>query len=808
MNALDGYWAKSRNHPSDPHGEPLTEHLLAAWEEAGRLQRRTGRISVLPARFWDWVRIAALNHDDGKIPQGFQKMVGNPGPATPWGQRHEVYSLGFVTHVLASLPAHERDWIAAAVATHHRPITGGRSLRGELNQRYPTPRQLAEAFAPVDLDAAHALIDWLRTRLSLPPGPMPSLEGLAEEAHKSLTGLIDYWEDPDDDELRNLTAVLLQGAVTLADHVASAHSEILLEQPLNVAYPPALAARLAAKEQVLFPHQAGAAAADGHLLLRAPTGRGKTEALLLWGAGQTEALAHATGGAPRVFYMLPYLASINAMAGRLGPEVGDPDGDLIGVAHSKSAGYYLERAADDDCGHSGDGPDEAQIVEARRATARAAATRLFREPIRVGTPYQLLRGALAGPAYSGTLIDTANSVFLLDELHAYDPRRLGMILAMMRLWVRLGGGIGVASATLPDALARLLTDAVGGDLHQVQPATDDAWPTRHRLRIRTGHLTGQPIIDEITRRLRGGESVLVVANNVADALTMYEQLAPIATNGHSEDRALLLHSRFRAMDRAAIEERILGRYAAGGPRRPGLLVATQTVEVSLNIDFDTLYTSGSQLEPLIQRFGRVNRLGTLLEPADVVVCEPSYGPRRGRTTEYADGVYDAEPVRLAWDILTRHDGTVLDERIFGDWLNDIYDSTNWGATWAEEVADHEHTFSDTFLRFRSPFNDRSNLAEKFDELFEGTEAVLIEDLPEYQRLLESAATVGKGSPAAGRLLASRLMIPLPEYAAPRSTWNPQLKINTIDGEYDPHFGLQKIHRRQPSDPEYRLGEVL
>jgi CRISPR-associated endonuclease/helicase Cas3 len=75
----------------------------------------------------------------------------------------------------------------------------------------------------------------------------------------------------------------------------------------------------------------------GHLLLRAPTGFGKTEAALLWAATQVEDLSRRTGGIPRLFYTLPYLASINAMTGRLSGEV---EKDLIGVAHSRAASWY------------------------------------------------------------------------------------------------------------------------------------------------------------------------------------------------------------------------------------------------------------------------------------------------------------------------------------------------------------------------------------------------------------------------------------------------------------------------------------
>ncbi|MGH3874108.1 MAG: hypothetical protein ACRDSR_21845 [Pseudonocardiaceae bacterium] len=122
---------------------------------------------------------------------------------------------------------------------------------------------------------------------------------------------------------------------------------------------------------------------------------------------------------------------------------------------------------------------------------------------------------------------------------------------------------------------------------------------------------------------------------------------------------------------------IQARFGTRQPRRPGILVATQVVEVSLDVDFDVLYTSGAPLDALVQRFGRVNRLGAR-PPAPVVVHQPAYRPRRGGgPAEYADGVYEAEPTRLAMDLLIRHDGHIVDERDVLGWLNEIY-ADDWG----------------------------------------------------------------------------------------------------------------------------------
>lgn len=803
MTVLDRIWAKSRVRPRDARGELLTEHLSAARDAARMLQARTGLIPGAPENFWKCVILACLLHDAGKVPAGFQQMVGNPGPAVPWGQRHEVYSLGFTRHVLGVLSPEELHLVMTGVASHHWPFEARkrRSLRGLLGTAYRSPRHLEEAIGPVDLEAAHAIHSWLQVQADVPGSQPPGLAELARAAHQGLSDVIDRWTSPATSPEDNLVAVLIQGAVTLADHAASARTPLVLSQPVDAAFAKKLRSRWDQAGRVPFPHQLSASTVDGHLLLRAPTGQGKTEAMLLWAAAQVEKLRETTRGIPRVFYTLPYLASINAMTGRLTQELGDTDQDLVGVSHSRAASYYLRLAAEGDCGTATGEASDLMSRAARQALARNRATRLFREPVRVGTPYQLIRGALAGPKHSGILIDAANSVFILDELHAYEPRRLGMILAMIRLWTRLGGCVGVASATFPAALAELLTTALGEMPSTVEPPPSWQWPVRHQLSIRHDHVAATQAISEIACQVRDGNSVLVVANNIADAISIYQQLSPEVTARHGEDAALLLHARFKTGDRAAIEKRIIRRFRSGGPRRPGLLVATQTVEVSLDIDLDILHTSGAPLEPLIQRFGRVNRLGSLATPAPVIVHEPAYRPRRQEPgSDYADGVYPAEPVRLAWRILAGHDQQKLDEKIFGQWLNEIY-ASQWGQEWRAAVDDEYQAWSGNWLQFSEPFDDRDHLERAFDDLFDGTEAILDEDVTTYRRQLS------ENTPAVGRLLAADLLIPLPVYAIPLGRWDKELGVTVVDGDYDSAVGLRGI-RRPDGISLYSPGEIV
>ncbi|WP_028479909.1 CRISPR-associated helicase/endonuclease Cas3 [Nocardia sp. CNY236] len=773
-----------------PHGESLTDHLSMTLEGARRLERRVGRIRAMPDDFWRWVLAAALTHDAGKVPDGFQAMVAD-GAGAVWGQRHEVYSLGFVADLLASWPELDRRWVGIGVVTHHRQLTGvaGRSILSLYNDI--DVAAFATRFGPVSPIAQRQLRQWLASVLREEKLADPSLDSerdLAEAAFDLLEQLRQRWENPDDiDTDHNLTAVLIQGAVTFADHVSSAHGQLLTDQPIDAGFAERFTVAMASSGKPLRRHQHEAAAIAGHLMLRTPTGSGKTEAALLWVARQVSELQAQYGGQPRVFYLLPYLASINAMVDRVGHILGDAD--VVGVLHSKAAAYHLHRSL---CG------DEDASNAATRAVSRSAATRLFRELVRVGTPYQLLRGAVAGTTCSSILVDAANSVFVLDELHSYEPRRLGMILASIAFWARLGGRIGVVTATIPSKLIELLDECVEGERFQQIAAKGTQWPQRHCLRIRADHLTDDKSLAEIENRLRSRQSVLVVANNVADALFVAERLSPLCRELYGED-SMLLHSRFKAMDRADIEARIRDRFGTDKRHQPGLLVATQVVEVSLDVSFDALHTSGAPLEPLIQRFGRINRIAAG-PPADVVVHPPRIGPRKGGVEEWADSVYEHEPTALTTAILQSHNGSVLDEQMFGTWLEELYGS-EWGEAWVGKVRHSTRRFA-AFFEFEGVFDgDRDELREDFDKLFNGVEGILAEDVDAYSAALDSVS-----NRQAGRLLGSQYLIPLPHYAQRLARYDRKLDVLVIDGVYNPYHGLTRIEHK--GRDTYQLGELI
>ncbi len=741
---LGGVLAKSDSRSRLGRPELLTEHSVTVRDAARDVAERIGSPGLLATapEFWSWVQQAALLHDTGKVAESFQIQL-RPG-GQQWGHRHEVLSLAYVDLLTTGRTELDRLMVATGVAFHHRPLSSGR-MGWSLDRLYPEEADWERIFGR-DLHPApgqprvqvtparhRELLSWLAGQLGTEPPPSDgsARRRLWQRARDLFTQLHNKWRGPIPPD-EGLLAVLLQGAVTLADRCGSAHVPLQQHMPLPRRYLDRLPAA--------YDHQRYAERTTGHLVLLAPTGSGKTEAGLAWASRQLDTMP----GRPRLVWVLPYRASIDAAVDRFtkdleaAPGRETPD---IGVLHATAARTLLTRATADDCAPTATG--------ARKAWDQVKAMRLFSQRVRVATPHQLLRAAIAGAKYSSVLLDQANCLIVLDELHAYDPVTFGRICAAMQLWDKLGSRVAVLSATL----ARPMIELVGDSMTQpvtTHRAPDGTAPDRHRLVLDDELITGPASIDRITGWIRDGHSVLVVANTVATAQELYKKLAQPARDAmpEDEDAAVMLHSRFKARDRAAIEKRIKARHPErcseeSARRSGGLVVSTQALEVSLCLDFDRGVTELAPVEALAQRAGRVNRRGrhpdgmVEFRVHDVTSARP-----------YPEGAVNAARQALRH---TLADTPVISEHSIGTWLDHAY-NTAWGQRWAAEARHARDEFTRAFLTFTEPFEDRRDLANKLDEQFDTVDVLLAEDHAEYREL----STGDDGDP----LLATGLLIPI------------------------------------------------
>jgi CRISPR-associated endonuclease/helicase Cas3 len=535
--------------------------------------------------------LAALSiHDLGKAALGFQQMV--QGAKTNWaGKRHEVLSASFGSTLPGMSPS-----ALMAVLTHHKSLPGDGITHCDAGCLPFEQLPLKDCVCPIWQEMAN---EWLENRQLLAEEWRQICAALQKEGVTSVPfelatlSLDPAWLSRSSGRRgqrkaipfsERLHAALVRGLTITSDHLGSAHLE---PRPI-----PDLK-QFAVLKHMSRPFQAVAAQTEGSAILRAPTGSGKTEAALLW--AQQNQMPHG-----RLFYVLPYTASINAMYQRLGPGR-DPNmpgtfgAENVGVLHSRAAAslYVMLESSNDDC---------TRLDSQRNARELASLAREMWYPIRVCTPHQILRYVLRGKGWETMLAEFPAACFIFDEVHAYDPRIVGLTLATAKLVSKWGGRALFLSATLPDFLAKLIQSALG-DVSVITLDPTKARDSeildrkRHILQVRAGSLSEQ--LGAVITAAKASNSTLIVCNHVPTAQTIFEQVR--VEFGTS---CALLHGRFNQEDRNLIEARIV--------RRPPLkvLVATQVVEVSLDIDFDQAFLEPAPIDALVQRMGRVNRAGT------------------------------------------------------------------------------------------------------------------------------------------------------------------------------------------------------
>jgi len=738
-SAIADIWAKSPVRGGDA-GESLVAHTRAVLEGLVALRARQPRLAEIcgEPRLWHRAALACALHDLGKCAPGFQRMLRGGARFEP---RHEVISLALLPWLIGDDEQGDLSWIAAGIVTHHR------NLR-EIRRLYPLPDPSMELADGCDtlrgvLDRATIGMMWRVATEHLVPTArdLGLIEGAGPRQSSDLPGF-GAWETWLPAAVRRgLRAVetiareavglgpravacrFVRGLVLLCDHAGSAGERFMDVKPLASATSMA-GVLLRSPGQGLYEHQRAAIRAGGRTILIAPTGTGKTEAALLWAAAQRE----RQGATPPVFYVLPYQASLNAMRSRLAALFGE---DAVALQHSRAVQALYRQLLE-----RGYSPSGAERLAARgRSLAR-----LHVASVRVLSPYQLLRGAYQLPGHPALWTDAAGGTFIIDEIHAYEATRLGMIVEALGHLVReLGASILVMSATLPGVLRDILEEAIG-PLHEVTASAETmAQFSRHRLRLQAEDLTSEEALNAITEVARKGLAVLVVATTVGRAQQIWKGLRAPSRLGVEHVR--LLHGRFCGRDRFEKEEALRRAVATDldpSQRRPVVLVATQVVEVSLDVDFDVLFSDPAPLEALVQRFGRVNRRRRR-ERSDVVVM-----------TRVPDGdpVYPGWLVARTLNLLSANDGSNVDETTVQTWLDDVYAGVV-GERWKGEVGRARFEFRKNVLDALGVFESSTELTEKFDEMFDGAEVLPAALAEEFDALSEQRP-----------LLAPSLLVPV------------------------------------------------
>lgn len=734
-------WAKSPAKKGIP-GQSLSGHtwqVLRRLAEMARLRPRLPEMVGFPG-LWHALFWGCLLHDLGKSANGFQAWL-RGGP--PWPHRHEILSLSFLSWLEGTFSREEEVWAAAAIAYHHKDSQ-------EISLRYMgSEESSAEAvnhlISKVDKSVLEGLWRWLAgcapawiEALGLSPlgvrkPVMVPLETAVTQfqsagAEKIIGTLraLRRWER----ELRRsrkealiVGALALRGHMITSDHTASAHAGSFSQVKLSD--PNELLSRWQITEKQLYPHQKTCRETNESAVLIAPTGSGKTEAAILWACAQSEGEAPL----PRLFYTLPYQASMNAMYDRLRLKCFPGQ---VGLEHSRSTLALYRRFLED-------GADRAQALKSARWEKQLSRLNYF--PVRVLSPYQMLKGPFRLKGYESLFTDYLGAAFIFDEMHAYDVKRMAAILATVNyLRENLGARFLVMSATLPGILQHRICKAINSKT--VLKATPEVFKIfqRHRLELCEGDLLEYRWMELIVKDIKQGLSVLVCCNTVKRAQKAYQELSSRLKRLNAGVETLLLHGRFHARDRLYKESVVQAASGSSSEvRRPLVLVSTQVVEVSLDIDLDIIYTDPAPLEALIQRFGRINRRLLKARAPVKVFTEPKDGQQ----------VYDDELINKSLSVLHKNAEKIINEEEISGWLDEIYlgeTASRWNQLF--DVAYEE--FESACLRTLRPFESSENLEELFYRAFDSIEVLPACLESEYNSLVQS------GDP----LEAGQLLVPL------------------------------------------------
>lgn len=357
----------------------------------------------------------------------------------------------------------------------------------------------------------------------------------------------------------------------------------------------------------------------GLTLAEAPTGSGKTETALAYAWRLV-----AAGLADSIVFALPTQATANAMLGRLqhiAPLLFDESPNLLlahGTARFNNSFKAIKHAAHD--GYEEDGQVQCSqwLAESRK--------RVFLGQIGVCTVDQVLISVLPVKHRFVRGFGVGRSVLIVDEVHAYDAYMYGLLEEVLRQQKAAGGSAILLSATLPGRQRQQLCQSWDATLEQQgentpyplitwtdgdfpQPFELDPVQLPDEITVKVepiridGMMPDKSLLSRIVIAADAGAQVAIVCNLVDVAQGLADTLRSMTSLPVN-----LFHARYCYIHRQRKEKRVIMRFGPKGKRKSGrILVATQVVEQSLDVDFDWLITQLCPVDLLFQRMGRLHR---------------------------------------------------------------------------------------------------------------------------------------------------------------------------------------------------------
>lgn len=359
---------------------------------------------------------------------------------------------------------------------------------------------------------------------------------------------------------------------------------------------------------------------DRNLLVIGSTGMGKTEAALLW------------SNYAKTFFTLPIRISINSIFDRITEDINYKH---VGLLHSTALEYLEDKQ---------ELQNEQWIYEQ---------TKNLCPKITMCTIDQIFPFVFKYKGYEKMYATLAYSKIIIDEIQAYSPEIVAVILKGMQMIHNIGGKFMIMTATLPRIYKEELEKQ--GITFEYQEFMKPV--KRHRIKLQDKEIIED--LENIKQKSKNAKTLIIV-NTVKKAIEVYEKLRAIeCENVH------LLHSRFIMKDRNEKENEI--RNFSENRTENGIWITTQIVEASLDIDFDYLYTEMSTLDSLFQRLGRCfrNREYKCDEANVFIFTKNNSGV--GKNNVYHEKIHEN-----SIELLKKYDGQILEEETKIELVDQLY----------------------------------------------------------------------------------------------------------------------------------------
>ncbi|MDH5403422.1 MAG: CRISPR-associated helicase Cas3' [Candidatus Heimdallarchaeota archaeon] len=825
----------------------LSDHLIEAASMALSASESTLMFDLDREQVRIAVFTAGLFHDIGKAAAGFQEMIKldeiGKWPPHEGGYRHEILSAVILISNLTKLEHWRKNTILLqavylAVVTHHKPFKentnqypknidqgqwpGGGAFRQMYQELLLNQTLLQESWSEIievlnGDEWTKMLLDrnWLPLQIDIPDINQVITDFNAFNTIPGYENGIIISSKLQINKKDVLLFYLVRSLLIVGDHLSSGGNFYIPPTPYLEKY------SIFKDNHKLRQFQLHVKSIKNSILLRAPTGSGKTEAAFAWLQSNQLNTVNGVDELSKIFYVLPVQASINAMYKRFNVWM-ESQGGLVGLQHSRSSTTLYSIIEDEIYEKKLSNKEKKEklddfidpwtdlnvktvekikftsflnkyktnkkvskkSIDKKQNKAAKNLSHLTREifyPIKITTPHQLLKATLQGRGWEAQLSDLHQSCIVFDEIHAYDPHLTGLILGLAKTLIqKYNSRILFMSASFPTLLIDLIHQNVDKQLPLItlNPEKPEDLKLlelkRHRLDIKDYIISEDCDKPDFIEEIDKHPSVLIICNTVSSSQVVYRKLKPVIETKYGSNSIILIHSRFRIKDRRTKEELVMKINDEENTIR--VVISTQVVEASLNIDLSFGIFEAAPLDALVQRFGRINRTGKnkKLEKENIWIC---------KSDNYSHLIYSPDITTYSVELLQRIKHKPISENDLVGLIDELYTKHGW--TEEQKTDFHRAMNHASGTDFFS--NLRPGSYKKWHDLVilskDVIDVILLQDLSEYQLYRKKNS-----------LRADELIIPVRISDSSRLDYNNNindyLPILKTYQNYDSDIGLQ------------------